>query len=148
MELEDSLKLERYKFVIDRQKYFTELARDAFASYAKLYGAAIAGAVAVISARSRLSLRPDTVVYLVRVIAILVTVLGIVGSTQILFCLARWWGFRSAERKIYAQSPPVHWWWWAFETMYILAILAGIVGAWLGLRALPDLLTGAPAATQ
>ncbi|MGD0200982.1 MAG: hypothetical protein ABSD27_09580 [Bryobacteraceae bacterium] len=140
MDLHDSLKLERYKFVTDRQKYFTELARDAFASYARLFSGLAAAGVALVSTRTKLELRPAVLLYLINGILYLTTFLGLVTSAQIVFCLARWWEFRNAERKMNPDSPPIGWWWWLFETLYVMAILVAVVGAWCVARQLPELL--------
>jgi hypothetical protein len=109
MDLRDSLKLERYKLVTDRQRYFTELARDAFASYVKFLTGLTAGAIALVSTRNRLELRIDIVLYLIN---------GIL------------YGFRTAESKINPDSPKPDWWWWIFETLYIVAILFSVGLAW------------------
>ena len=45
MTMEENLKLERYKMVTERQKYFTDLARDSFASYIKVFTYLCAGAI-------------------------------------------------------------------------------------------------------
>jgi hypothetical protein len=137
MDLQDSLKLERYKLVTDRQKYFTELARDAFASYIKFLTGLSAGAIAIVSTRNRLELRIDIILYLVNGILYLVTFLGIVASGQIVFCLARWYGFRTAESKINPDSPEPDRWWWIFETLYIVAIWFSVSVAWYYAAGLP-----------
>jgi hypothetical protein len=143
MDLQDSLKLERYKLVTDRQRYFTELARDAFASYVKFLTGLSAGAIALVSTRNRFDLRMDVVLYLIKGILYLVTFLGIVASGQIMFCLARWYGFRTAESKINPDSPEPDWWWWIFETLYIVAILFSVAVAWYYAAGLPDRLRAA-----
>jgi hypothetical protein len=140
VDLRESLTLERYKFVIDRQRYFTELARDAFASYAKLFSALAAAGAALVSAKNTLQLRPATLLYLIDGILYLATFLGLVASAQIVFCLARWREFRSAERTINPDSPPIGWWWWLFEVLYIIAILVTVIGAWWIEGRLPELL--------
>ena len=142
MDQPDSLKLERYKFVTDRQKYFTDLARDAFASYARFFTGLVAGGILLVSTRNRLELQPDVVLYLVHGIVYLVSFLGFVASAQIIFCLARWRGFRGAERKINSDSPPIRWWWWVFEVLYVLAIVFPVVAAWHTAGALPGVLAG------
>jgi hypothetical protein len=138
--LEDSLKLERYKYVLDRQKYFTDLARDAFASYARFFTGLVAGGFVLVSTRNRLELRPDVLAYLVHGIVYVLAFLGFVASAQIAFCLARWRGFREAEMKINVSTPPLRWWWWVFETLYILAIWFTIVAAWYAASAMPNML--------
>ena len=120
MDLKESLTLERYKLVTDRQRYFTELARDAFASYVRFLTGLSAGAITIVSTRNRLDLRVDVVLYLVNGILYLVTFLALVASGQIAFCLVRWRGFRGAESKINPESPEPDWWWWIFEACTLL----------------------------
>ena len=55
MTLDEELKLERYKLVTDRQKYFTNLARDAFTSYVKIFTTLAIGAITLLSAKSKLN---------------------------------------------------------------------------------------------
>lgn len=50
MILVDKLKLERYKLVTDRQKYFTNLAKNSFGYYIKAFIYLCAGAITLISA--------------------------------------------------------------------------------------------------
>ena len=140
MELADALKLEYYKYVIDRQKYFTELARDAFASYAKFFSALGAGAVALVSAKEKLLLKPEMLNYLVSILLYLMTFLALVSSAQIVFCLSRWRHFRRQESTLNPASPAVHRLWWVFESLYILAIGVTVVVAWSLGRQLPALL--------
>jgi hypothetical protein len=138
--LADSLKIERYKFVTDRQKYFTELARDAFASYVRLFSGLGAGAVALVSTWNKLEIKPDFLIFLIQVILSLVTILGFVASAQIVFCLTRWRGYRQGERAVNPDSPTSGRSWWIFEALYIAAILAIIGGAWLVAQRLPSFL--------
>jgi hypothetical protein len=141
MDLTDSLKLERYRFVIDRQRYFTDLARDAFALYSKLFSAIVAAGVALVSSGNKLELRPEVLSYLVHALVYLAAFLAIVASAQIVFCLGRWRGFRRAERSINPESPRIGRWWWVFEGLYIVAIWAGVLGTWLLSRQIPQLLS-------
>lgn len=57
MSIDDDLKLERYKLVADRQKYFTELARASFEAYTKVFVTLSAGSIALVSARSSLGVQ-------------------------------------------------------------------------------------------
>lgn len=140
MDLKDSLRLERYKLVTERQRYFTELARDSFASYIRLLAGLTAGGITLVSTRSKLELMPQVVVQLVDAIVYLVTFLGCVAIVQILFCLARWRGFRRAESEINPDTPPPDWWWWLFETMYACAIAFSIYLAWCVKSGVPALI--------
>ena len=140
MDLPESLKLERYKFVTDRQRYFTDLARDAFASYAKFFTALVGAVFVLVSSREPLGLRMETMLYLVRSVLYLAGFLAVVASIQIAFCLWRWHGYRRAERKINPDSPPIDRWWWLFETLYIAAIWGALLGCYLFVQNLPGLL--------
>lgn len=148
MDLADSLEIERYRFVTDRQKYFTELARDAFASYMRLFSGLGAGAVALVSTWNKLEIKPDVLVFLIRVILVLVTFLGIVASAQIVYCLTRWWGYRQGERDINSDSPPIRQGWWIFESLYIAAILVTVGGAWFVANRLPMIVDSGALALQ
>lgn len=128
--LEDDLKLERYKLVTDRQKYFTELARSAFASYIKVFIGLAAGGITLISASLKLELKPELLQPLVNVISCLVIFLGFVTIGQIIFCLIRWRGYRKAETEINPDSPPIKGWYWVFEGLYCVAIAISIVAIW------------------
>ena len=130
MQLSDALQIERYKFVTDRQKHFTALARDTFASYGRLFSALAAGAIALVSAGEKLEVPADLLRGLVKALAWLATILAMFASAQIAFCLARWWGYRKAERKIHPDSPEEKWWWWVFEALYVVTIWATVIGAW------------------
>ena len=83
VELKEALQVEHYKFVMDRQRYFTELARDAFASYAKLFSGLSAGIIALVSAKEKLQLPSNVLAQLLIAVLLLVTFLGIVASAQI-----------------------------------------------------------------
>lgn len=132
MTLEDKLKLERYKLVTDRQRYFTNLAKDSFGSYIKVFTYLCAGAITLVSARSSLQIDVKLMLQLIKAIVILITFLGIVSGGQIAFCLVRWYGFRRAETEINTKCPPAEWWAWIFEGLYILAIGISIAVAWFG----------------
>jgi hypothetical protein len=132
MNLEDKLKLERYKLVTDRQKYFTNLAKDSFRSYIKVFTYLCAGAITLISAKSSLQIDTDLLLQLIKAIAILITFLGAVSAGQIAFCLKRWYGFRRTETEINSKCPPPEWWACIFEGLYILAIVISVVVTWFG----------------
>ena len=132
MTLEDNLKLERYKLVTDRQKYFTDLAKDSFGSYIKVFTCLCAGAITLVSARTSLQIDAKLLIQLIKVIAILVTFLGVVSGGQIVFCLVRWYGLRRTETEINKECPKAEWWAWIFEGFYILFIAISIFAAWFG----------------
>ncbi len=130
MGFEDNLKLERYKLVTNRQKYFTELTRDVFASYMKIFTALAVAGIALVSAKSQLSIHPKLLFPLLNGILWLITFLGISAIGQIIFCLCRWEGYRKAEIEINPLSPEIKRWWWIFEGLYCLAIVISIISVW------------------
>ena len=133
MELEKNLKLERYKLVTDRQKYFTELSRDAFGTYLKVFIGLSAGLITLVSAKSPLQIDYKVLSQLITGIGILITFLGISISVQICFFLIRWYGFRRAEKEINPDSPDVKRWAWIFEGFYIFMICTSVVVIWIGI---------------
>ena len=136
MTLDENLKLERYKLVTDRQKYFTELARESFSFYMKMLTGLVAGSITLISLKSTLELRIPLLSKILCLVAALITFLGIVSIFQIIFCLARWKGYRQAEIQIYKESPPIKWWYWVFETLYCVAIIISIASVWFAIYCL------------
>jgi len=134
MSLKENLKIERYKFVVDRQGYFTDLAKQTFNLYARTFAAFSAGAVTLISLRNQLSLKATVVISLLDAIALLLTLAAIISIIQICFCLKRWYGFRKAECEINPDAPKPESWAWLFEGMYCIAIIASIVVAWWGVN--------------
>jgi hypothetical protein len=130
--LKDDLKLERYKLVTDRQKYFTELARDTFNSYVRIFVTFAGGAVALIYFKKQLEVDPKVIVALLQAIAYLLTLVAVISVGQIFFCLVRWYGLRETECQINPDCPKPEWWAWIFEGLYALAISGSIYVAWLG----------------
>jgi hypothetical protein len=140
MSLNDDMKLERYKLVTGRQKYFTELARGSFSSYMKIFtGLAVAG-ISLVSAKSKIDLQPQLLILLLKIVIYLITFLGIAAVGQIIFCLIRWKGYRQAESKINPDVPEIKKWWWVFEGLYCAAITASIVLIWMVASSLPNII--------
>jgi hypothetical protein len=125
--LKDDLKLERYKLVTDRQKYFTELAKDTFNSYVRVFVTFAGGAVALIYFEN-----PQVIIALLKVIALLLSLVAVISVGQIFFCLVRWYGLRSTECEINPDCPKPEWWAWIYEGLYMLAIGGSIFLAWTG----------------
>ena len=134
MSLEEDLKVERYKLVTERQKYFTDLAKDTFTSYSKMFAAFAAGAVALVSLKKQLGMEPSVVNALLEAIAVLLTLAAVLSICQIVFCLLRWYGFRDAECEINPEAPRPEYWAWLFEGMYCFGIGVSVVFAWWGVR--------------
>lgn len=132
MTLEENLKLERYKLVTERQTYFTDLAKETFNSYTKIFTGFVAGSVALISLQKQLAIDQTVVIALVHAIAVLLTLAAALSIAQIVFCLKRWYGFRNAECEInpHVQKPEA--WAWLFEGMYCSGIAASVGVAWWG----------------
>jgi hypothetical protein len=136
MNLEDQIKIERYKLVTNRQKYFTNLAKGSFGYYIKVFIYLCAGVITLVSAKASLQIDAKLLLQLIKSIAILVTFLGIFSILQIIFCLVRWYGFRTAEAEINKECPKAEWWACIFELLYISTIAISIVVAWYGLSKL------------
>lgn len=130
MDLKDNLKIERYKLVTDRQKYFTELARNTFDFYIKLFISLVAGAIALTSAKSILDIDPQLLRRFIGIILFLISFGGLVSIIQISFCLWRWYGFRRTEISINPDSPPIKKGAWYFEGLYILTIFVSLIVMW------------------
>jgi glycerol uptake facilitator-like aquaporin len=99
-------------------------------TYTKLFSALAGGGITLVSARNKLELSAELLRHLIVALVYLAAILALVATAQIVFCLARWWGYRKAERRIHCGSPEEKWWWWVFETLYILAMWAMVAGAW------------------
>ncbi len=84
----------------------------------------------MVSAGDKLEVRLDLLRELVNALVWLATILAVFASAQIAFCLARWWGYRKAERMIHPDSPKEKWWWWVFEALYAVTIWVTVIGAW------------------
>ena len=134
MNYKESLKLERYKFVTLRQGYFTDLSKETFITYSKIFSSFIAGAITLISVRIKLDLDQSLVNSLLKAIAILISFIGVISIFQIIFCLKRWYGFRYAECDINPDCPRPEFWAWLFEGFYILGIVASIIVVWWGIH--------------
>jgi hypothetical protein len=132
MSLKDDIKLERYKLVTDRQKYFTELAKDTFNSYVRFFMSFAGGAVALIYFKKQLDVDPQVIISLLRAIAFLLTLVALVSIGQIIFCLIRWYGLRNTECSINPECPKPEWWAWIYEGLYMFAIGGSIILAWSG----------------
>jgi hypothetical protein len=145
VELQDSLTLERYKLAIDRQRYYTGMARDAFATYAKFVAGIAAVVVTLLSARESLGLDQALIPALVVLLAYLLAFLGIVAAIQIAIAGVRWRRFHQLAAGIDPETsklPPA---WWLFDVGYLLAIAASVA---LGWRLLERLASALPAATR
>jgi hypothetical protein len=130
MSLDDDLRVERYKLVTDRQKYFTELARSSFGSYVKVLTGLAMASVTLFSTRNQLRIDVSVFNKLIYAVAALTSFWGIIAIAQIVFCLVRWIGYRRAEISVCKDSPPIKPWWWIFETLYCVFIACSSVAVW------------------
>ena len=134
MELHECFTLERYRLATERQQYYTALARDAFAGYAKFVAVIILGGVALISARDSLGLDRAVMPDLIRVLAYVVTFLGIVAVVQIGFALVRWRWFRQVESRIDPGTPRVPPVWWLSDALYIVIVAGSVWCIWEAMK--------------
>lgn len=141
MSLEDDMKIERYRTVIVRQTYFTELARSSFSSYMKIITGLTVAGISLVSAKAKIDLEPPLLILLLKFGISLVTFFGIAAVGQILFCLIRWLGYRQAEGDINPDVPEIKGWWWIFEGLYCAAIAVSIVLIWMIASSLPNIIT-------
>ena len=144
MDLYQNLKLERYKMVCERQKYFTELAKESFNSYVKMFVSFTAAAVALIYFKKQLDVDPKIVISLLRAISVLLTLVALITISQIIFCLKRWYGLRKTEHEINPDCPPPEMWAWLFEGLYAFAIAGSIYVTWTGFKHFLNILNNVP----
>jgi uncharacterized membrane protein YidH (DUF202 family) len=130
MELRDGLILERYRLAIDRQRYFTGVARDAFATYAKFAAGLGAVAVTLVSARESLGLDKAVIPDAIAVLACVLVFLAVAAIIQIVVAMVRWRRFRQHQAEIDSDAPPVHSLWWFAEAAYLLVITASLALGW------------------
>jgi uncharacterized membrane protein YidH (DUF202 family) len=140
MDLQEQISLERYKFVTESQKYFTNLAKDTFYFFVKTFISLASGAIALVSLKESLNIIPKILTNLLFAIAVLLSIVGLVSIIQIIFCLKRWYGFRNAEHDLNPVCPKAEWWACIFETMYIFTIIASVSVMWYGIAHFKDIL--------
>jgi uncharacterized membrane protein YidH (DUF202 family) len=136
MELRDNLILERYRLAIDRQRYFSGIARDAFATYAKFAAGIGAIAVTLVSARESLGLDKAVMPDAIAVLACLLVFIAAVAIIQVVAAVVRWHRFRRLQAEIDPDTPTLHPLWWFPEAAYVLVILASLILGWRTLEAL------------
>lgn len=139
MELQDSLTLERYKVAIERQRYFTAVSRDAFATFAKFTAAIAAASLTIVSARESLGLDRELVPDMLAVLAYLLTFLGAVTVVQVGVAMVRGRRARRVEAELNPETPRQHMLWWMAEALYLAVVVAAVVIGW---RALEQLARG------
>ncbi|MGH7523515.1 MAG: hypothetical protein ACREK8_04345 [Gemmatimonadales bacterium] len=135
MDLRESLTLERYRLAVERQQYFTGLARDAFANYAKFAVAIGAIAIGLVSARESLGLDKAVIPDAMAVLASLLVFIAIVAITQVLIGMIRWRQFRRLQIEIDPDPPSPHALWWLAEAVYLLIIVGSVILGWRTLEA-------------
>lgn len=124
-----SLASQRLTIAVERQRYMSDMAKDTFNYFTKLFASMAAGAFAVVSLREKLDMHPATLDIIFSGITILIGVVGILSILQILFCLWRWFQYRTIEYNL-TNDPAVRPSGSAafFELAYCAAILI-LVGA-------------------
>ena len=133
MEIKTDNHIEIVKLLVDRQKYMTDLAKDIFNYFTKMFVTLSAGAFAAISLQKKLTISKEVLEKVFTGIAVLVTVVGIVAIMQIVILLIRWYQYRRLEVKLSGlEDLKPEWWASIFELMFGLSILASIIIIWLG----------------
>ena len=69
----ESFQNEKYKVIIDRQKFYANLSREIFDKYAKVFLTLAAGTLAIISAKEKLEIAVKLTPKLINGIAVLIT---------------------------------------------------------------------------
>jgi len=133
MTLKQDIALERYKLVTSRQAYFTDLAKETFSYYVKIFVSLSSGAIALVSLKEKIAVNVSLLPKLLCAIGALLSIVGTISICQILFCLLRWYGFRNAECRINPDCPKAEWWAWLFEGMYVVAIISSVMVLWFGI---------------
>ena len=137
MDLESSLRLERYKLVTSRQAWVVDVARSVFSSYATTLAAFVGGTLTLTYATDAVKrLGSPAVSTLLLTVAIFNTCAALASVYQIYFCLKRWHEFRNAECKIYHEAPKPEGWAKNFELAFIVMISASVALVWVGYFAL------------
>ena len=145
MEMEDNLRLERYKLVTSRQAWVVDVARGVYTGYATTLAAFVAGALSLTAATDIVErLGAPTVTKILLFIAIFISCVGIVSTFQIGFCLRRWYEYRDAECHIYSAAPKPEWWAKYFEIAFVVIMGASLALVWIGYFALADIIQSMP----
>ena len=126
MDFDDELKLERFKILTDRQKYFTELSRDTYNLYLKTFIYIVTAGVALVSLQEKFNIPVGILTRLLNILILLLIIVGISAIIQIVFCLVRWYKLKADESKINSNAV-VEWWAWIYEGLYVVTILASIL---------------------
>src|SRR5688572_6549623 len=95
-----SLLSQRLSIAVERQRYMSDMAKDTFNYFTKLFASMAAGAFTVLSLREQLKLPAATLELIFSGITVLIVVVGILSVLQIIFCLWRWFGYRSIEYRL------------------------------------------------
>jgi hypothetical protein len=123
MNFDEELKLVNFKLITERQKYFTELAKDAFNIYLKAFVYIVTGAVALISLKEKIKIEPSVFGHLINILIFLTFVIGFACVGQISFCLYRW--YRLKERECLITNDKANYFWaFLYEGFFIFIIVA------------------------
>jgi hypothetical protein len=133
MAIREDLKVERYKLATSRQEYFTDLAKETFSYYVKIFISLSSGAIALVSLNKPLVIGVDLLSKLLFAIGALLSIVGLISICQIIFCLIRWYIFHDEECQIDPDCRKAEWWACLFEGMYVVAIASSIMVLWYGI---------------
>jgi len=104
-EYEFELNLRRYDNAVRRQQYFSEFCRNTFNFYVKVGGWICAAVAALVSYSSdpisngNGQVTKDDFVFLLEGSLYIVILLGALSIFQIVFCLFRWYGYRTKKKN-------------------------------------------------
>ncbi len=130
MELPDSLVLERYKLALERQNYFTAVARDAFSGFGKLATVVALGAVALVAARDSFGLDSAMMPDLLDLLACTVTLVAVVSAVQVMVAMVRRRFYRRLEVEIDASIPQHRASSWLAEAIYLTVLAVTVFATW------------------
>jgi hypothetical protein len=130
VELHDGFVLERYKLLVERERYCTVMARDAFATYGKFVVVVALGAVAMVSARESLGLDKTLMPQLLKFLGALVAFLAFIAVAQIVIAMVRQYTLHEAQRGIDADVRRMRRTWWVVDAVYLAIIVASLLYAW------------------
>jgi hypothetical protein len=125
MTYSDELKIERYKIIKDRQKYFTELAKNAYDLYLKTFIYIVTGAMALLSFKEKINVQGKVLEKVMKILILLIYVVGFAAIFQILFCLVRWYALKSEEKE-FVHTFKKEWWAFIYEGIYVTIILTSM----------------------
>ena len=130
MELQDGFVLERYRLLVERERYCAVMARDAFATYGKFVVVVALGAVAMVSARESLGLDKALMPQLLQLLGALIAFLAFIAVVQIVIAMVRQYTLHEAQRGLDPDATRMRRTWWLADAIYLAIIVVSLLYAW------------------